>query len=550
MNYRQLKKSLLALLLLLAVALPAPAAEKSFHILMVNDPHSYILPYYEAAEAGRRAGTAKAEPVGGLACALRLVEDERALLRSVSPAPVFLFEGGDIMLGRKGSLQDGHAEYGSLAALGFDAGVLGNHDFDGGVSVLARLGPALKFPVLASNIAFHDAVTAGFYPRTAIVQKGEVRVGLFGLVTPDLKAIIADPEGFDIEKDIFKRAEECVRELRAQGVDAVVALNHIGLDLDKRLAAAVAGIDVIVGGHSHDAVADPLFVKNARGSCTLIGQAGLDGRYAGRFDVTVDDGALVAEKSSWKLMAVRPGTEAEKESAALGLAAQKKIAAALGITDPAVYFDESIDVRKEAVRSRENALGSLAAEALRRGGMARIGVINGGALRIGRIVPPGPFTAGDMLDLMPFDDLPVRLLVGGAEIKKQLEASASSLKGANDDFDPTRRMSSGEFLQVAGLRFEIDLSRPAAVVKNRRLLVPGGRVKNVMVDSARGWEPLADDKMYSVVTLDYAAKSWQAVLAAPLKKTALALFDDYFAAVLHRRAAPRTDGRIKITGRP
>ncbi len=91
MNYRQLKKSLLALLLLLAVALPAPAAEKNFHILMVNDPHSYILPYYEAAEAGRRAGTAKAEPVGGLACALRLVEDERTLLRSASPAPVFLF---------------------------------------------------------------------------------------------------------------------------------------------------------------------------------------------------------------------------------------------------------------------------------------------------------------------------------------------------------------------------------------------------------------------------------------------------------------------------
>ena len=60
------------------------------------------------------------------------------------------------MLGKKGSLQNGHAEYGSLAALGFDAGVLGNHDFDGGVRTLAKLGPVLKFPVLASNILFSE----------------------------------------------------------------------------------------------------------------------------------------------------------------------------------------------------------------------------------------------------------------------------------------------------------------------------------------------------------------------------------------------------------
>lgn len=114
-----------------------------------------------------------------------------------------------------------------------------------------------------------------------------------------------------------------MRELRAQGVDAVVALNHIGLDLDKKLAASVPGIDVIVGGHSHDAIKERLLVKNPQGSQTLIGQAGLDGRYAGRFDVTVYDGTLVAEKSSWRLMPVLPGTAAEETSEALGLEAQK-----------------------------------------------------------------------------------------------------------------------------------------------------------------------------------------------------------------------------------
>lgn len=546
MNYKQLKRSLLALLLLFAAALPSPAAEKSFHILMINDPHSYILPYYEADKAGLPAGAVKVGPVGGLSRALRLTANERKNIETASQSPIFLFEGGDIMLGKKGSLQNGHAEYGSLAALGFDAGVLGNHDFDGGVSVLARLGPTLKFPVLASNITFKDTVIDSFYPKTKIIKKGDVSVGVFGLVTPGLKALISDPDGFDIERDIVKKAGECVRELRAQGVDTVVALNHIGLDLDKKLAASVPGIDVIVGGHSHDAVKEPLFIKNPQGSRTLIGQAGLNGSYAGRFDVTVDDGALVAEKSSWKLMTVQPGTTAEKESEALGLAAREILAATLDIADPAAFFARSIDARKEAMRTRENELGNLAAEALRWNGRARIGVINGGALRIGRIVPPGPFTAGDMLDLMPFDDVPVRLLVSGAEIRMQLEAAASALKGRNDDYDPTRRMSTGEFLQVAGLRFDIDLGEPAAVVDNRRLVSPGSRVKNIAVDSSRGWVPLEDDKIYSVAALDYTVKHWNVLSSVPAGRTAIACFDRYLAEVLRRRADPKTDGRINI----
>lgn len=546
MNYKQLKMSLLALLLLFAAALPSPAAEKSFHILMINDPHSYILPYYEADKAGLPAGAVKVGPVGGLSRALQLTANERKNIETASQSPIFLFEGGDIMLGKKGSLQNGHAEYGSLAALGFDAGVLGNHDFDGGVSVLARLGPTLKFPVLASNITFKDAGIDSFYPKTKIIKKGDVSVGVFGLVTPGLKALISDPDGFDIERDIVKKAGECVRDLRAQGVDAVVALNHIGLDLDKKLAASVPGIDVIVGGHSHDAVKEPLFIKNPQGSRTLIGQAGLNGSYTGRFDVTVDDGALVAEKSSWKLMTVQPGATAEKESEALGLAAREILAATLDIADPAVFLARSIDARNEAMRTRENELGNLAAEALRWNGGARIGVINGGALRIGRIVPPGPFTAVDMLDLMPFDDVPVRLLVSGAEIRMQLEAAASALKGRNDDYDPTRRMSTGEFLQVAGLRFDIDLGEPAAVVDNRRLVSPGSRVKNIAVDSSRGWVPLEDDKIYSVAALDYTVKHWNALSSVPAGRTAIACFDRYLAEVLRRRADPKTDGRINI----
>ena len=128
----------------------------------------------------------------------------------------------------------------------------------------------------------------------------------------------------------------------------------------------------------------------------------------------------------------------------------------------------------------------------------------------------------------------------------QLEAAASALKGRNDDYDPTRRMSTGEFLQVAGLRFDIDLGEPAAAVDNRRLVSPGSRVKNIAVDSSRGWVPLEDDKIYSVAALDYTVKHWNVLSSVPAGRTAIACFDRYLAEVLRRRADPKTDGRINI----
>ena len=149
---------------LLVFVLPA-GADTSFHILMINDPHSYILPYMEAAPDGT------AVPTGGLDRALWLVKHERAVLASEDAAPVFFFEAGDMMLGLKGVSSGGAPEYASLTLLSCDVGVLGNHDFDGGAVCLAKLGRLLKFPVLASNIHFDDKNTDKYYAKTTIVGR-------------------------------------------------------------------------------------------------------------------------------------------------------------------------------------------------------------------------------------------------------------------------------------------------------------------------------------------------------------------------------------------
>ena len=288
--------------------------------------------------------------------------------------------------------------------------------------------------------------------------------------------MVSFPEGFGVDAELAAVAERYVRELRAAGADAVVAINHIGLPLDKKLAAEARGIDVIVGGHTHDAVEEKIIIDNGANS-TLVGQAGLDGRYAGRFDVTVDEGGLVAEKSSWTLLRVTPETRGVPEVEAMGRAAQREIAAALKISNPIMGLTRAVDCTRTAARTRENEFGNLAAEAFRYSANARIGFINGGSLRIGRVVPPGPFSSTDMLDLIPYGDKLRRLLMTGAQIREQLEISASSLVAPGEEYDYARRTHSGEFLHVAGLRFEIDLDGEAAEVVNRRMTRAGSRVQ-------------------------------------------------------------------------
>ncbi len=545
MQSKFIRRIFAALLLAVFAALPSAAEERRFHILMINDVHSYILPYREAAADSE--GRPSVAFTGGMARALNLVREEREKIEASSGAPVFLFEAGDMMLGLKGKLTAGEAEYGALALLGFDAGVLGNHDFDGGTETLAKLGPALKFPVLASNVDFDDESVARCYAKSAIIERGGIRLGVFGLVTPDLKSVISDPSGFELETDIIEAAKKYVRALREHDVDAVVAVNHIGLPLDKKLAAEVPGIDVIVGGHTHDAVEEAIFVDNGVNTA-VIGQAGLDGRFAGRFDITMSEGSLVPEKSSWRLLRVTNETRGIPEVEAAGRAAQEKIAKALKIHNPVFGLSESVDCTVAAARTRENAFGNLAAEAFRWRAAARIGFINGGSLRIGRVVPPGPFSSTDMLDLIPYEGRIYRLLMTGAQIREQLEISASALVAPGEEYDYAKRTHSGEFVHAAGLRFEIDLKGLPAEVVNRKMVRAGTRVKNVTVESAAGWRPLDDGAVYSVAASDFLCRSFGFVKKEATPYSVIEAVDGYCGEVLGRRFTPEKDGRIKISG--
>lgn len=108
------------------------------------------------------------------------------------------------------------------------------------------------------------------------------------------------------------------------------------------------------------------------------------------------------------------------------------------------------------------------------------------------------------------------------------------------------RAEHGEFLQISGLRVTYDLAAKPAIVIKRKIVQPGSRVSNVMVQTNTGWVPLNDNDVYTVGTIDYAAKFWDVLSSKDANTTEMAALDDYFGEVLHRRTAPKTDGRIRI----
>jgi len=210
-------------------------------------------------------------------------------LRLVNPYTVYTNGGDDH---EKGSLAEilsgGWAVQEITAAMGFDVRVLGNHDFAWDIEEVLGFSHSDSGLVLASNVTYSGSPIEAFGALDrGTLEVGCVTVGVFGLVS---KPYDEQDEVFDgdyhadlpTDHDVVARAEDIVAGLRGS-VDLVVMVSHLGLDADIDLVRSVDGIDVVLGGHSHDALQE---VVKAGGA--LIVQAGAYARYVARLDVELD----------------------------------------------------------------------------------------------------------------------------------------------------------------------------------------------------------------------------------------------------------------------
>ncbi|WP_375417113.1 bifunctional metallophosphatase/5'-nucleotidase [uncultured Hymenobacter sp.] len=280
---RQATFSTAALSTLAALPAAASPTPRRLTILHTNDLHSRIEPFPD--NGGQWAG------LGGMARRATMISQIRA-----QEPNVLLLDSGDIFQGTPYfNFFGGELEYKLMSQMGYDASTLGNHDFDNGLEGLQRQLPNAKFPFLIANYDFSQTPLAGRFQPSKVFEKAGLRVGVFGLGI-ELKGLVADKNfGATQYLDPVAKARELVSRLRGpEKCDLVICLSHLGYKYsnqndsaridDRKLAAQVAGIDLILGGHTHTFMERPEPIAGPDGHQTLINQVGWSGINLGRLD--------------------------------------------------------------------------------------------------------------------------------------------------------------------------------------------------------------------------------------------------------------------------
>lgn len=278
------------------IVLEASAAETVITILHTNDTHSQIDPL---PPNDRNAGK------GGVARRATLVKR----IRKENPNTL-LVDAGDVFQGTPYfNFYKGEVEYKAMSAIGYDAGTLGNHEFDNGVEALAAALKFAKFDVLSANYDVTGTLLEGRVKRYVVRTLGGIRVGLFGLgISPVALITPANFKGVTFI-DPANAAREVVKKLRGEErCSLVVCMSHLGYFEngergDSLIASQVDGIDFIASGHTHTFMEQPVTQTQPCGAKTLIFQVGKSGIYVGRVDFTFRTGKLVA--ASGRLLDLR-----------------------------------------------------------------------------------------------------------------------------------------------------------------------------------------------------------------------------------------------------
>ena len=257
-------------------------------ILHTNDTHSQIDPL---PANDKYAGK------GGVARRAMLVKK----IRRENPNTL-LVDAGDVCQGTPYfNFFKGEVEYKAMSMIGYDAGTLGNHEFDNGVGSLAAALKFANFDIVCANYEVKGTPLEAIVKPYVVKTVNGIRVGLFGLGISPVSLI--DPANFKgvTYLDPITTAREVVNTLRQkEKCGLVVCMSHLGYSehprqgalIDTTVASQVDGIDFIASGHTHLFMEKPLMQQQPCGKETVIFQVGKSGIYMGRVDFTFRDGRV------------------------------------------------------------------------------------------------------------------------------------------------------------------------------------------------------------------------------------------------------------------
>ncbi len=477
-------------LLISMLFVPLLCSAQELVILHTNDTHSHLYPFGP-------------EKWGGIARVSHLIQKAR----HANEDNILALHAGDVFVGTFAfNKYLGYAELKMMERM-YDVWCLGNHEFDLGPDNLAAImagiasgGSPITLPTLCANVKLPKGHPLSQFIRShMIITRNGIRIGLIGVVT-------TDPFNYSAEvnamlRDPYKAAGKSAQILRSRGCDVVICLSHLGKLPDEYGLSLVPGIDIIVGGHSHDVIPEPEIVNGK-----IIVQAGAFNRYLGELKVNVDRGHGRVDVLDYRLYEITTGVK--KDLHLLKDLKELKLGIEMDPRFGKVYTERVATAKWNLEQEskpddpyRDTALGNLITDAMRDavensgmslpGGYPLIAFEANGY--IGHRIYKGKVVGNDILRAVPYGYDPISGL--NSKVKVVLLAGAQLLAGL--EFSTTLVEYTDELsLQASGITFAYDSSKPA--VTEEELME--GKISRLDPTSILiGGEPINPDGLYWVV---------------------------------------------------
>ena len=373
---------------------------KKFTILHSNDIHGDFL-----EEIG---GSLSSEHIGGLALLSGYINKIRKEEKNV-----LFVVAGDML---QGSMID--TEYKGISTIEImnylspDVVTLGNHEFDYGLPHLLFLEKLANFPIVNANLyikGFGKRLMKPFH----IVKMDGFELLFTGIITESVINSLKQDQlvgSFVTLEDAAKEVDDIARAYKSNDIDLTVVLSHIGIESDKELASMIspeAGVDMIIGGHSHTIMDKPVEVNNI-----VIAQAGSGTNQIGKFELWVDDNTNKIVKYNWELVQItedcaKPDDKLEKYIRSFKDTVDKKYNAVLTNFTAVAHHPERII---------ETELGNIYADAFADICKVDVLFLGSGSVRVKELGPV--VSMYDFLGSFPYDDSLHRFTVSGEILKR------------------------------------------------------------------------------------------------------------------------------------
>ncbi len=410
-----------------------------------NDTHSYFLPRPAVWRDDGRL-------VGGVIPLAWHLEDQRKTVT----ADLFV-DAGDFMTGNPvcNLVEDGvqgMAVARMMTLLGYDVGVVGNHEFDIGSENTARLVRQFGFPLLAADIVDAEGHPV-FRREPVILEKGDLKIGVIGISCNGMEEVVMPSRlgGLSMTDQV-----ELVHELVAgidHKTDLIVLITHNGVDGDRELARQLegSGVDVIVGGHSHTRLKAPELEGGI-----LIVQAGSKMTNLGRLDLKVEDDRVV-EYSGRLVDLWSDGTYADPELTKVVQGYELQVMDEFGLQ----IGTAAQDLRKGR---GESNLGNWLADVMRERAGAEVAFVNSGGIR--KAINAGPVTALDIHEVLPFANALVTVELTDRQLATVIQQNADASVGRKHGI-----------LQVSGISYTYRAAPDGETAEVEEILVGGEPLK-------------------------------------------------------------------------